>query len=85
MRTTCSSLKRARKASVHLFDRIIAAPPQRNRMFCSRKARSLPWYRLWVRFSVDTMSAVELGLAASMFFTSSMDTTPAEQPMPERL
>ena len=54
--------------------------PQRNNVFCSRNPLSLPMYRFWVRFSVDTTSAVLLGFAARMFFTSSTEITPAEQP-----
>ena len=49
-------------------------------MFCNRKPLSLPRYRFWVRFSVDTTSAVLLGFAARMFFTSSTEIMPAEHP-----
>ena len=57
-----------------------AHSPQRNSVFCNRKPLSLPRYKFWVRFSVDTTSAVLLGFAARIFFTSSTEIMPAEQP-----
>lgn len=49
-------------------------------MFCTRKPRSFPVYKAWVRFSVDITRAKLLGCDDNTELASSREMTPALHP-----